>query len=226
MFKYSFEDVEKFWNNVSETLNKAQHFYPKIKSFHEYEEKLITSLLKDKDSKILELGCGTGRILKLLKSKGFNGIYGIDASRIMIKICRENSRSIVLLQRDFRTRLPFEENFFDFIMLVGNTLANVDSPNLVFKEVCRVLNPNGKFIIGCFNADFMTDKLVKNYYGKLPKPIELKRFDKKTKTVYIGNLFSRWVTENELKKLIEKSGLKVDSIQKKGIGLIAIAKKE
>jgi len=225
MFKYSFEDVEKFWNNVSENLNKFQHLCPQIERFHKYEEKFIMHTLKNKNSDILDLGCGTGRILKLLKENGFNRISVVDSSRIMIKICRNNFDSIIFIQKDFRTKLPFKENFFEFVILAGSTLNNIDKPDLVFKEVYRVLDKNGKFIVSCFNADFMTEKLVKSYYGKLPKPIELKRFDKKTKTVYIGNLFSHWFNENELKDLIKKSGLKVDSIQKKGIGLIAIAKK-
>jgi len=226
MFKYPFEVVEKFWSKLAETLNNAQHYSGEVEDFHKDEEEFILSFLKDKDLKILELGCGTGRLLKTLSNNGFSKIYGIDISEKMIQICRKSlSNSILLLQHDFRTRLPFESNFFDSILFIGNTLANVDRPDLVFKEARRILKINGKFIIGCFNAKYMTDKIVKNYYGKLPKPFELKKFDKRTKTVYIGSLFAHWVTEKELKNLIKKSGLKAVSIQKKGIGLIAVAKK-
>lgn len=226
MFKYSFIKVENFWSKLSETLNDAQHYHYEIENFHKTEEDSITSHLKNKNSNILELSCGTGRLLKLLNGNDFNKIYGIDISQKMIKICRKSlPSSIVLLQHDFRTRLPFESNFFDFILFVGNTLANVDRLDLVFKEVNRVLKNDGKLIIGCFNAECMTDEIVKSYYGKLPETHKLKRFDKKSKTVYIGSLFAHWVTESELKKLIEKAGFKLVSIQKKGIGLIGIAKK-
>jgi ubiquinone/menaquinone biosynthesis C-methylase UbiE len=226
MFKYPFDIVESFWSKLADTLNNAQHYSPEIESFHKSEENFIVSFLKDKNSNILELGCGTGRLLKLLKSNGFNKLYGIDISENMIKICRKSlTNSITLLQHDFRTRLPFESDFFDTVLFVGNTLANVDRPDLTFKEVERILKKDGKLVIGCFNADYMTDEIVKNYYGKLPKPFKLKRFDKKNKTVYIGSLFAHWITEKDLRKLIESSGLKVDSIQKKGIGLIAVARK-
>jgi len=226
VFKYTFEVIENYWSKLAETLNEAQRYSKEIEDFHKIEEEFIKFFKKNKNSKILELGCGTGRILKFLNDNGFTKLYGIDISSKMIEICRKSlPNSIVLLQHDFRTRLPFESNFFDLILFVGNTLANVDRLNLVFKEVHRVLKNNGDIIVGCLNAEHMTDKIVKNYYGKLPKPVEFKKFDEKSKTVYIGKIFAHWLTENELKDLIEKSGLKLVSIQRKGIGLIAVAKK-
>jgi ubiquinone/menaquinone biosynthesis C-methylase UbiE len=226
VFKYSFEVIENYWSKLAETLNEAQHYSKEIEDFHKSEEKFIKSFIKNKNSKILELGCGTGRLLKILNDNGFTKLYGIDISSKMVEICRKSlPDSIVLLQHDFRIRLPFESNFFDLILFVGNTLANVDRLDLVFKEVHRILKIDGNIIIGCLNAEHMTDKIVKNYYGKLPKPVELKKFDKKSKRVYIGNIFAHWLIENELEDLIEKSGLKLVSIQKKGIGLIAVTKK-
>lgn len=227
MFKYPFEVVEDFWNKMAETLNVAQHYSNEIESFHKVEEDFILSKLKDKNLKILELGCGTGRLLKVLANNGFSKLYGIDISEKMIQTCRKSlTNHIILLQHDFRTRLPFDSGSFDSVLFVGNTLANVDRLDIVLKEVHRILNKSGILIVGCFDAEHMTNEVVKNYYGKLPRPFELKKFDKKSKTVYIGNLFAHWITEKELKKLIKDSGLKVDSIQHKGIGLTAIARNQ
>ena len=52
----------------------------------EEEEKFIESFIKDK-TMILDLGCGTGRTMKLLSSVR-RGLVGIDISRKMIEIFR------------------------------------------------------------------------------------------------------------------------------------------
>ena len=225
-FKYPFELLEKCWDRVAEIWDSIWHSNVKIENFHKDEEKFIISYIKKKNSKILELGCGTGRVLRTLYENDFTKLYGIDVSSRMIGKCRQIlPNSVVLLQHDFRTRLPFESNFFDFILITGNTLTSsgVDYPDLVLKEVRRVLKNNGTLICGEYNAKFM-EQFIEKYYKRFPKGFEFKRFDRKTKTVYIGDVFSHWVTERELKNLIENSGLKMISIHKNGIGLIAVAK--
>jgi ubiquinone/menaquinone biosynthesis C-methylase UbiE len=231
MFKYSFETLESVWNNFSDTWNKVITLseVDEIKKFFNEEEELIVDFAKKYNSPlILELGCGSGRCLKVLQNNGFKKLFGIDISSKMLKKAKNSlSNSAILLQHDFRERLPFENNYFDIIIITGNTLTSggVVESNIVLKQAFRILKKDGFLIIGSYDAEFMTEDLIKRYYGVFPKEFQIKRFDKKKKTVYFGILFSHWVTESEIKKLIEKAGFKLVSIQKKGIGLIAIAKK-
>ena len=230
MFKYSFEVLEKTWDLFSSYWDDLLVISPnkKIGNFHESEEKFIINFIKKHNinPKILELGCGTGRCLKVLENNDFNNLVGIDISSKMIIKAKNKLSNTFLLQHDFRERLPFQNNYFDFVLITGNTLTSggLIESNIVLKQAFRVLKKDGFLIVGSFNAEFMKEDIV-NYYKKFPKELRFKKFDNKNKTVYIGALFSHWVTESELKNLIEKAGFKLVSIQKKGIGLIAIAKK-
>ena len=234
MFKYSFEVLEKVWDIFSDTWDKTPSLFPNkmIENFHKKEEQFIIDFVKNHSNNplILELGCGTGRCLKILQINGFNKLFGIDISSKMIDKAKSKlSNSIILLQHDFRERLPFENNYFDFIIITGNTLTSgglVES-DIVLKQAYRILKKGGYLIIGSYNAKFMTEDFIKNYYSKFPEELKFRKFDKKTKTVYLGKiLHSHWVTKIELRNLIKEVGLKVDTIHNKGIGLIAIAKKE
>lgn len=235
MFKYDFETLEREWNKFSDiwykTLNLSEN--NSIEKFLNEEEKVIVNFVKKhgKNPLILDLGCGNGRCLKVLQDDGFNRLFGIDISSKMLKRAKNNLlNSVVLLHHDFRERLPFENNYFDITLITGNTITSgglVES-DAVLKQAYRVLKKDGFLIVGSFNAEFMTEDIVKKYYGNFSKEFKIKKFDKKNKTIYfgLGILFSHWVTEKELKKLIESTGFKLVSIQKKGIGLIAVAKKE
>ncbi len=233
MFKYSFEALEKVWDIMSEFWDELPSTSPnkKIEKFHEVEEKIIVNFIKKHSDNplILDLGCGTGRYLKRLYKDGFRKLYGIDISTKMLKKCKSSlPNSTVLLHHDFRERLPFESNLFDLVLFTGNTLTSgglVES-DVALKQTHRVLKKNGFLIVGNYNAKFMTENFVRDYYSKFPKKLKFERFDKSNKTIYFGKiLHSHWLTESELKKLIENVGFKIVSIQKRGIGLIAVAKK-
>jgi ubiquinone/menaquinone biosynthesis C-methylase UbiE len=230
MFKYSFLDLEKTWDMFSELWENAIIRSPEMINFQKEEEKFIVDFVKNHgdDTKILDLGCDSGRCLKVLEDNGFNKIYGIDISSKMLRNAKNKTNHAVLLHHDFRERLPFENESFDFVIIMGNTLnsGGLFESDIVLKQAHRVLKKEGFMIIGSYNAKFMTEDFVKDYYGKFSKEYKFKKFDKKNKTVYFGDkLHSHWLTENELKKMVEKSKFKLISIQKKGIGLIVICKR-
>ncbi len=230
MFKYSFKILEKVWDLISEIWDELPVTSPgkKIEKFHKSEEKFILNFIKkhNKNPLVLDLGCGTGRVLSILHKNNFNKLCGIDISSKMINKSKNKLPNAVLLQHDFRERLPFTSNLFEFILITGNTLTSgVEIPEVVLKNTYRVLKKNGFLIIACYNAEFMTKKFVRAYYEKLPSFLKYKKFDEKTKTVYFSNIFSHWVTKEELKKLLKDSGFRDVKIRKRGIGLIGISKK-
>ena len=59
---------------------------------------IIFKLIKDsninKKSKILDIGCAGGHLIRFLRNKGFINIFGIDNSERSVKICKK--RKIVL----------------------------------------------------------------------------------------------------------------------------------
>ncbi|MEM5778217.1 MAG: class I SAM-dependent methyltransferase [Candidatus Aenigmatarchaeota archaeon] len=196
MFKYSTKTLEKVWNFTSNFWEELPSTSPnkKIEKFHKLEERFIVNFAKkyDKNIKILDLGCGTGRCLKVLRDNGFKKLFGIDiSSKMLSKAKSKLSNSAILLKHDFRTKLPFETNYFDIILIAGNTLTSggLIESDIALKQAYRVLKKNGFLIVGSYNAKFMTEDFVKRYYGNFPKELQFKRFDKKAKTVYLGYYF-------------------------------------
>lgn len=198
-----------------------------MEEFHKSEEKFVLSLINDKKSVVLDLGCGTGRMLRLLKKKELKKLYGLDISPAMLEKCRALlPSSVVLLQHDFRVKLPFQSNFFDYVIATANTLiSGIEKPEEVLKEIYRILKKNGKLIAGIYNANFLTEEIVEKYYKKLPKEIGFRKFDKKNRIVYLKGLYSRWMFKEEIKVLFKNARFNKLKIFKKGIGFVVIASK-
>jgi len=220
--------LERFWDRISGIWETLPETLPQVKDFHNSEENFITSLVKDhKNPTVLDLGCGSGLLLKKLSNINVKKLYGIDISSKMIDKCRSIlPETTVLLQHDFRERLPFTDNFFDFVFMTGNTLSSsITESETVLRNIYRILKENGTLVIGLYNSEFMTEDFVRDYYGNFPKVLGLKCFDKENHTVFIGDIYSHWLNEEELKALFEDLDFDV-KIEKKGIGFIVFAKKQ
>ena len=96
---------------------------------------------KFKPQKILDMGCGFGVFLSLLREKGFNAI-GIDLDKDHVKICI--SKGLNAKNGDAQ-KIPLTSGSFDMVILL-QVLEHCKDHNKVFKEVYRVLKKKGKFI--------------------------------------------------------------------------------
>jgi ubiquinone/menaquinone biosynthesis C-methylase UbiE len=98
---------------------------------------------------VLDLGCGTGRLLERLANQ-FHDLRGIglDLSTEMLRVARRNNhhhpRLIYIEGR--AESLPFASSQFDAVF---NTISflHYAEPQQVFAEVARVLNPGGRFYL-------------------------------------------------------------------------------
>jgi ubiquinone/menaquinone biosynthesis C-methylase UbiE len=98
---------------------------------------------------VLDLGCGTGRLLNRLASK-FPNLQGtgLDLSTQMLRQARQRNQHHprLVFVRGYAESLPFANNQFDAVF---NTISflHYANPETVFAEVSRILCDRGKFYL-------------------------------------------------------------------------------
>ena len=106
------------------------------------------------EAKILDFGCGYGRITKQISELGYSEVVGIDSSREMIN--RGLSEYPELDLRHLSTEaLPFSDAEFDSIVLcaVLTCIPEQSTRCHVLSELRRVLKPQGVIYLAEFCSD-------------------------------------------------------------------------
>ncbi|KYC36588.1 methyltransferase type 11 [Scytonema hofmannii PCC 7110] len=107
-----------------------------------------------KGSRILDLGCGSARLLKQLQIKGYQ-MTGLDASEKLLHYARKNSPDSEFILGDIRKfDLPptFDAVFSTEVLLF---IINLEELKLVFKNVYVALKENGLFVFTMPLADLL-----------------------------------------------------------------------
>ena len=93
--------------------------------------------------RVLDLGCGTGELARVLAAAGFQ-VTGCDISpQMLLRATSDHDRCAewVRLEPDWRT-LPFVSAAFD-VVVAASVLEYVAEPVTVLRECARVLRPGG-----------------------------------------------------------------------------------
>ncbi len=113
----------------------------------------------NKDLKIIDVGCGTGRHAIELTKRGYS-VTGIDLSETQIKRAKEKAESknleIQFLVEDAR-QISFKNEFEIAIMMCegGFPLMETDEENFeILKSISQSIKPNGKVIFTTLNGLF------------------------------------------------------------------------
>ena len=168
--------VKKFFKNY---LNKYPVYFKSreedcLRIFDAYNKYLNCHKLDSitKGSNVLDVGSGDGLFINMLKSKGINA-FGVDGSDGI----------------DFEKeeKLNYEDNFFDFVIF-NAVIEHLQNPNLILKEIHRVLKNDGFLITTTLNFKYAT----KHFYDD---PTHLKPY-----------------TNVSLKRIMELNNFKVNIV--------------
>ena len=150
--------------SYDKSISKYENFTGKLHP--KKEAKFFLSLIREK-SKILDLGCGTGRDSCIFSAKGYS-VTGIDLSRKMINYARKRCKCPVFRLMDMR-KLRFKSKTFGSIWANASILhlSKKELPQVI-NEITRVLNKNGILYMSVKKGSgegIMRD----DRYGGLPK---------------------------------------------------------
>ena len=198
-----------------------------------YEEwaQFILNLLQDRkitEGLVLELGCGTGKLMSLLGKAGFDMI-GVDNSVEMLQIAREKtSQDFLYLLQDMRE--------FELYGTVKAVISVCDSVNYIIKKeelrkvfqlVNNYLDPEGLFIFD-FNTEYKYLELIGEtviaedredvsfiWFNEYDEDSHLNDIDLKVFVQEEGDIYQKFQEEHiqrgytldEIKQLLEESGL-------------------
>ncbi len=128
------------WEYHQKRAQEADNLYNLYLDLPTIEE-LIGKGLENK--KILDLGCGSGILVKKLVDSG-GKVSGIDFSETMINIAKKNNPTVNFTVGEIE-RTPYKDRYFDLVVS-GLVMHYVKDLQLVFREVERILNDRGVFV--------------------------------------------------------------------------------
>jgi methionine biosynthesis protein MetW len=126
------------------------------------EFKIISDLI-EKNTRVLDVGCGDGILMEYLKYNKEIDIRGIEISKDNVQKCL--SKGLTVIEGDAeKDLLQFPNSSFDFVIL-SQTLQAFLNPEIVIKELLRV---GKKAIVTIPNFGFWKVRLHLLIKGTMP----------------------------------------------------------
>jgi 2-polyprenyl-6-hydroxyphenyl methylase/3-demethylubiquinone-9 3-methyltransferase len=152
---------------------------------------------------VLDVGCGGGLLSEGMAERR-SIVVGIDPSEDALRVARAHTQKSGLGQNTFFEQgyaesLPYADGSFSVIVCM-DVLEHVQDPEVVIKEITRVLAPGGIFIFDTINRTPIAHMAL----------IRIgERFFQKNGLVPGLHHYEKFIKPAELKALIIKSGLRV-----------------
>lgn len=127
-------------------VNKIEgETYPEAPSFihSEITGKVLDTILPqyqiNQGARILDIGCGQGPALNILRDKGYRSTVGITLNDEDVRICRKNGHDVRKMDQSF---LEFTDASFDLVW-ARHVIEHSIFPYFTLAEFARVMAPGG-----------------------------------------------------------------------------------
>ncbi len=120
------------------------HYNEKLRPYTKYPS-LFCNLLADRyfqarSGRFLDICCGRGEHLEIFTKLGFD-VYGVDKD----SVAKDKGLKVKIADIDL-DQLPYEDNYFDFIM-IKSAIEHIRNIYFLMENIYRVLKPGGKVVI-------------------------------------------------------------------------------
>jgi SAM-dependent methyltransferase len=155
------------WTLIGYMMNSSAALFDRFARFYDedyrdYDDDVaaILHLAQEMDGPVLELGCGTGRLLVPLAALG-QPVTGVDISPALLDRARAKlatvpqGNQVTLVEADLR-QLELPQQDFAFAFCTSNTLMHLDDRAdqlAVLERAAAHLRPSGLLLIDLFHPD-------------------------------------------------------------------------
>lgn len=225
--KYLLNLVKENYNEIAPDFDNTRNkiIWPELVK--------IAKNIRD-NNKILDIGCGNGRLLTVLKDKNIDYL-GVDISENLINLAKKKFFEYKFLVGDILELGKLKEINYDYIFCIA-VIQHIPGENLRVASLLQLKNKiksDGKIIISAWNM-WRQKKLIKNIFKfYLLKLLRKNKMDfgdikfgwKNSEGKIISERYYHAFTKRELKKIIKKAGLKIEKIYKDKYNYYAIINK-
>jgi len=145
----------------------------------------------EKQKSFIDIGCGSGKVVKLLKGLGYDA-YGTDVSSYGGEVGQEEDLKIIV--GDF-LEADIPQKHFDYLY-TRHALEHINEPNKTFEKLTGLLSDDGVGFISVPNVDSITSKIFGRYWYFLGAPLHVVNY-----------------TPKSISKILEKNGMQVLKIK-------------
>jgi 2-polyprenyl-3-methyl-5-hydroxy-6-metoxy-1,4-benzoquinol methylase len=225
---------KKLLKIVRENYNKIADEFNETRKKYLWPELIkLAGLVKNGD-KILDAGCGNGRLSEAFRGKEINYV-GVDNSEKLIKLARARNKmqvNIKFIVGDILelNRLPVKDFDFVFCVAVLHHLPGSDLQLQALKQMKEKIKSDGKIILTAWNlwSQPKFKKLIfKFWFLKILGRNKMDFGDilfnwKNNRGEILSQRYYHAFMKGELKKIIKKSGLKIEKFYKDKYNYYAI----
>ena len=162
---------------VQDTFSEIANNYDLMNDFMSFgahriwKRQLIEIINVQNSDMIIDVGSGTGDLIKLILNKRPNikQIYSVDLNKDMLNFGKKkfNNKKIKFIQSNAE-KMPFEDNYFDKY-IISFCLRNVTDVKKALLEAHRIIKPGGEFY--CLEFSTPESIFINNIYKKYKRNI-------------------------------------------------------
>ncbi|MFC1756507.1 class I SAM-dependent methyltransferase [Patescibacteria group bacterium] len=215
------EEVNKILGEIETGYDSMSGKFSETRKYFWRGLEFIGDYAKNGD-KILDYGCGNGRLLELLTDKDIEYV-GVDVSQKLINIAKEkyHAENIEFHKISSSRSLSFPDNYFNAVysIAVFHHIPGEKERKRVVKELYRVVAPGGYIVATVWNLwqKKYSDNIFKNWINKIFRRGKLDWNDchvsfKNNK----GKIFNRYhhaFLFDEMEELFSSAGFKIEKCE-------------
>jgi len=202
----------------------------KYDDVREAEIELISLFLQgvnlDKDSRILDFGCGTGNYADKMQRLTESRVFGVDPSEAMIEKAEQKNVNVTFKHGNHE-QVPFPEAYFDFIYMT-DVIHHVPDIDKLFVSLQRILTKNGKLCIATESHDQIENRFIVDYFSAAAE-VDKERYPTIREIITRAQKNGLYHLKSEIVGVEEKAEIDADFlelVQNKGYSMLQLIAEE